>query len=94
MFNKERRHHVTWAHLKNAPGQGLEEQWLLRWQGRPVCSLRQSKDGEPHWSAALLESSGISSRTIVITDRNLDQAKIMAEQALLEMGWGREEGAA
>ena len=77
-----------WVHVKAAPGQGLEEQHLLRWNGKPVCALKTSGDG---WRASLLNLSGVSARPIEFSNEPLDMTKIRCEQELMLMGWSRPE---
>lgn len=82
---------MTWTHLKQNTGMGLEEQHLLRWQGRPVCSLKEIAEGG--WRASLLRLSGIST-VIHEFSGNLDQAKLWSEEELRRMGWDRDLGSA
>lgn len=75
----------NWTHLKQNTGMGLEEQHLLRWQGRPVSSLKW-REHRTAWEASLLERSGISARLHEFRG-TLEQAKLWSEEELRRMGW-------
>jgi hypothetical protein len=77
---------MTWVHVAANGGMGVEKQELLRWHGKPVCSLRESSDG---WRASLLNLDGYAARQLLISNEPLDMAKIRCEQHLLLMGWTR-----
>ncbi len=81
---------MTWTHLKANGGMGLEEQWILRVQNAPVCSLKaiaRVKRGRCSWTASLLCTTGISTIALDLDDATLEQAQAAAEAQLRAMGW-------
>ena len=77
---------MTWVHVAANSGMGVEKQELLRWHGKPVCSLKESSDG---WRASLLNLDGYAARTVLIASVPVETAKMIVEGALLTMGWTR-----
>ena len=77
---------MTWVHVAANGRMGVEKQELLRWHGKPVCSLKESSDG---WRASLLNLDGFGARTVLISNEPMDMTKIRCEQHLLLMGWTR-----
>lgn len=81
-----------WTYVRGDDGQGVEEQHLLRWQGRPVCALKPR--GGSNWHASLLDLSCISAKGISLWNKPLDTAKVLCEEELRRMGWDRDFGSA
>jgi len=77
---------MTWVHIAAVAGMGVEAQELLRWHGKPVCSLKPSSDG---WRASLLNLDGFGATPLLFGNEPLMMAKIRCEQQLLLMGWKR-----
>lgn len=78
-----------WTHIKANPGMGLEEQFMLRWQGAPVATLKPaplSSTMKDRWSLSLLARDGMSANSIIVI-APLDRAKATAERMSRALGW-------
>lgn len=74
-----------WTHIRANGGLGMEEQWLFRAAGVPMCALKRR---ETAWEAALLVIEGISANIHMFSgDWTLEEAKKSAVEELRRMGW-------
>lgn len=80
-----------WTHVAGNAGMGLEEQYLLRWDRKPVCALKPQSDGG--WRASLLATSGIGTYSLVMSTCELKTAKEECESSLIDIGWRRPDSA-
>lgn len=78
---------MNWIHMKAAPGQGVEEQHLLRIGPVPAISLKRDH-ADDRWVAWILERSGVSARAIYFArSLTLMEAKAEALKSAAEIGW-------
>lgn len=76
---------MAWTHVRQNYGTGMTEQWILRAQNAPICSLRRGETTGA-WQASLLRLTGISA-VLHVTAGTLEQAQRSCESELREMGW-------
>lgn len=85
--------HKSWTHVRANHGQGLEEQHIYKVGPAPAVSLKKGPK-EKEWTASLLYPSGISTSSLAMTNRTLDEAKAECESTLRDMGWELDNAAA
>ena len=76
---------MSWTHVKAVRSEGLEEQYIFRPGGAPLCSLR--RDPDDAWQTRLLCLEGVSCNVLWLPSAlTLEEAKRASEEELARMG--------